>query len=178
MAIKGYIASSMDGYIASLDGKVEFLSNYQHIDCGYDAFIADISTIVMGRKTYEAILSFGVDWPYSNQHTWVLTSHDNLPVEDASVQLWTKGIDALIEKLKLPEAGNTWVVGGAQLQASFINKRALDTLEVFLMPEILGIGVPLFPEGLISAQTIKSVQASMIDETVIRHVYQFNTTKP
>ena len=139
MAIKGYIASSMDGYIASLDGKVEFLSNYQHHDCGYDAFIADISTIVMGRKTYEAILSFGVAWPYPKQHTWVLTSHDNLPVEDASVQLWTKGIDVLIEKLKLPEAGNTWVVGGAQLQASFIDKRALDTLEVFLMPEILGM---------------------------------------
>ena len=69
-------------------------------------------------------------------------------------------------------------MGGAQLQASFIDKRALDTLEVFLMPEILGNGVPLFPEGLISAQTIQSVQASMIDETVIRHVYQFNTTKP
>ena len=69
-------------------------------------------------------------------------------------------------------------MGGAQLQASFIDKRALDTLEVFLMPEILGIGVPLFPEGLISAQTIKSVQASMIDETIVRHVYQLNTTKP
>ena len=39
MAIKGDIASSMDGYIASSDGQVDFLTDYQHIDCGYDDFI-------------------------------------------------------------------------------------------------------------------------------------------
>ena len=174
MAIKGYIASSMDGYIASSDGQVEFLTDYQHIDCGYDAFIAGIDTIVMGRKTYETILAFGVAWPYPQQKTWVLTSREDVVVESERICLWNQGLDALIAMLKTPEMGNTWVVGGAELQAAFIEKRALDTLEVYLMPVMLGTGVALFPRGAISQQTIKQVLTSLIAGTVIKHIYHFD----
>ena len=174
MAIKGYIASSMDGYIASSDSQVDFLTDYQHIDCGYDAFIAGIDTIVMGRKTYETILAFGVAWPYPQQKTWVLTSREDLRVENERICLWNQGLDALIAELKQPEAGNTWVVGGAELQAAFIDKRALDTLEVYLMPVMLGTGIALFPKEAIAKQTIKQVHTSLIDGTVIKHTYHFD----
>lgn len=174
MAIKGYIASSVDGYIASSAGQVDFLADYQHIDCGYDAFIADIDTIVMGRKTYEAILSFGVAWPYPEQKTWVLSSHAGVAVAHTSIQLWAHSLDVLIAMLKRPESGNTWVVGGAQLQAAFIDKRALDSLEVYVMPVILGSGIALFPAGLIARQTIKQLHTSLIDGTIIKHIYQFD----
>ena len=174
MAIKGYIASRMDGYIASSDGQVDFLTDYQHIDCGYDAFIAGIDTIVMGRKTYETILAFGVAWPYPQQQTWVLTSREDLHVENERICLWKQGLDALIAELKRPETGNTWVVGGAELQAAFIDKRALDTLEVYLMPVMLGTGIALFPKEAIAKQTIKQVHATLIDGTVIKHTYHFD----
>ena len=174
MAIKGYIASSMDGYIASSDGQVDFLTDYQHIDCGYDAFIAGIDTIVMGRKTYETILAFGVAWPYPQQQTWVLTSREDLRVENERICLWKQGLDALIAELKRPEAGNTWVVGAAELQAAFIDKRALDTLEVYLMPVMLGAGIALFPKEAIAKQTIKQVHTALIDGTVIKHTYHFD----
>lgn len=53
--IKGYIATSADGYIATPDGSVAFLAPFQSIDCGYDDFIQDIDIVIMGRKTYEVI---------------------------------------------------------------------------------------------------------------------------
>ncbi|WP_227562109.1 hypothetical protein [Acinetobacter bereziniae] len=59
--MRGYIAASADGYIATLDGSVEFLTPFQSIDCGYDDFIKEIDIILMGRKTYEVICSFGTE---------------------------------------------------------------------------------------------------------------------
>lgn len=61
--IKGYIATSADGYIATQDGSVDFLTPFQSIDCGYDDFIKDIDIVIMGRKTYEVICSFDGEWP-------------------------------------------------------------------------------------------------------------------
>lgn len=60
MLFKGYIAASADGYIAAKNGSVEFLNDFQNIDCGYDEFICDVDIFIMGRKTYEVITSFGV----------------------------------------------------------------------------------------------------------------------
>ncbi|WP_228256796.1 dihydrofolate reductase family protein [Acinetobacter sp. WCHAc060033] len=71
--IKGYIATSADGYIATKDGSVEFLTPYQAIDCGYNDFIQEIDIVVMGRKTYEVICSFGGEWPYPNQKGFIVT---------------------------------------------------------------------------------------------------------
>ncbi|MCT9976873.1 hypothetical protein M2R48_00795 [Acinetobacter sp. I-MWF] len=72
--IKGYIATSADGYIATLDGSVAFLAPFQSIDCGYDDFIQDIDIVIMGRKTYEVICSFAEAWPYPNQKGFIVTS--------------------------------------------------------------------------------------------------------
>ncbi|MEY4029012.1 MAG: hypothetical protein RJA90_197 [Bacteroidota bacterium] len=65
--IKVFIATSLDGYIADLNGSVDFLYDYPDIegeDMGYLAFIASIDALVMGRKTFETVLGFDVDWPY------------------------------------------------------------------------------------------------------------------
>lgn len=61
MSIRGYIACSADGYIAKKDGSVTFLDEFVKFDCGYDRFLAPIRTIIMRRKTYETIASFGVE---------------------------------------------------------------------------------------------------------------------
>lgn len=64
--IKVFIATSLDGYIADLNGFVDFLYDYPDTegeDMGYQAFIASIDALVMGRKTFETVLGFDVDWP-------------------------------------------------------------------------------------------------------------------
>ena len=63
-----YIATSLDGFIATSDGNIDWLyeiPNPSHSDYGYAEFMSGIDAIVMGRKTFEKVLSFG-DWVYDN----------------------------------------------------------------------------------------------------------------
>ena len=62
--IRIYIAQSLDGYIARLDGAIDWLRPFDTVDYSYEKFFADIGTVVMGRKSYELARSFG-DWPYA-----------------------------------------------------------------------------------------------------------------
>ena len=116
------------------------------MDYGYEAFIAQIGTVVLGRRTYDQIPSFGVGWPYPGRRGLVVTSR---PLAEAypGVSAWTQGIEPLIPYLRDLAGADVWVVGGAQLQWAFIEAGALDVLELFLIPVLLGDGVKLFPKA-------------------------------
>ena len=67
LELKLYIATSLDGYIATADGSVEWLDAYQsdEEDYGYHRFYDSVDTLLMGGNTNRTILGFGCDWPYS-----------------------------------------------------------------------------------------------------------------
>lgn len=73
--LKLYIATSLDGYIATADGSVEWLDAYQSDEEDYDyhRFYDSVDTLLMGGNTNRAILGFGCDWPYAGKQTWVLS---------------------------------------------------------------------------------------------------------
>lgn len=171
--IKGYIATSADGYIATQDGFVDFLTPFQSIDCGYDDFIKDIDIVIMGRKTYEVICSFDGEWPYPNQKGFIVTSQPHLALCHPSLSVWGLGIHALVNHLKQNFKGNVWIVGGTQLQNTFIEQNLINSLEVFIMPVLLGSGIPLFPSFNSHGYRLKSINAEMIENTIIKHTYIF-----
>ncbi len=149
MKIRGYMAMSADGYIADSEGGVSWLDPFNSVDAGYDAFFAEIGTIVFGRLTYEQTLTFTGDWTfdkaYAGKRCIVVTSK---PLADqAGVERWTAGVPALIETLKADpgEGGDAWVIGGAMLQSAFIDAGAMDRLDLFVIPVLLGDGVRAFP---------------------------------
>lgn len=171
--IKGYIATSADGYIATKDGSVDFLEPFQDIDCGYDDFIKTIDIVMMGRKTYEVIASFGGEWPYPNQTGFIVTSDQHLQLIHPSLSLWNKSPSELIEHLEQNFEGNVWVVGGTQLQNSLIENNLLSSLEIYVMPVLLGDGIPLFPSFTTPQRPLKSITAEMIHGKIIKKVYTF-----
>jgi dihydrofolate reductase len=70
MRNKVFIATSFDGYIADKDGGIEWLTNIPHpssSDGGFSHFMESIDAILMGRKTFEKVLSFGIEWPYTKK---------------------------------------------------------------------------------------------------------------
>lgn len=140
--IVGYMAVSLDGYIADANGGVGWLDEFQTADTGYDAFIAGIRTVVLGRTTYDQVRDFG--WPYDGRRGLVVTSRALGPAPDG-VMAWEKGIAALVEHLRALSDGDVWVVGGARLQQAMLEADAIDRLDLFVMPVTLGAGVPLFP---------------------------------
>ena len=65
---KVFIATSIDGYIADIHGNIEWLDsipNPDGIDMGYYSFFDGIDAILMGRSSFEKVLSFGIEWPYT-----------------------------------------------------------------------------------------------------------------
>jgi dihydrofolate reductase len=143
--IVGYIATSLDGFIVDADGSLQWLYEAA-VELGehhYEIFINRIATLVMGRATYDWLLKEGVPAPYPNQRTIVVTSRPlDAPPE---IEIWSKGIDPLIAELRALDNGDVWMLGGGQLQMAFIERGALDEIEIYLMPRIIGGGAPLFP---------------------------------
>ena len=149
-----YVAASVDGYIARSDGSVDWLEpppetggetgRSRAEDYGYSEFIAGVGVVLMGRVTYEQILSFGA-YPYPGTAGYVF-SHTRAGEQDDNVQ-FVDGSDlaGLVARLKAAQAGNLWLVGGGQLVREFLRLDLIDRIELFIAPVILGDGIPLFP---------------------------------
>jgi dihydrofolate reductase len=171
--IVGYIATSLDGYIATAAGTLDWLTRYETVDFGdyaYGNFIKTINTVVMGRSTYDFIANEAGPWPYAGQRTIVVTSRpvQNLP---PGVELWASGIDELVADLRADE-GRVWMAGGGRLQMAFIERGALDEIEVFVVPELIGGGLALFPAtGFAMTPTL--VSATTFPPGVVRLHYRF-----
>ncbi|WP_139852189.1 dihydrofolate reductase family protein [Acinetobacter pullicarnis] len=69
--------------------------------------------------------------------------------------------------------GQAWVVGGTQLQSAFIEKKLLDSLEIYEMPVFLGDGIALFPASKHPPYALQAMSAELIAEKVIKKVYYF-----
>lgn len=170
--VKLYIAASLDGKIARPDGSVDWLHEYptpEGEDYGYGKFYASIGTVVMGRKTYEEILGYDVDWPYPDARTVVVTSDPDLATPTPNTVL-LHGIEAAtIRSLAEETDGHLWLVGGGHLIAAFLTAGLIDEMTVTLIPKVLGAGIPLFPDNcpetefkLLSAESFSSGFVNLI----------------
>jgi dihydrofolate reductase len=144
--ILGYIAASLDGFIADSNESLDWLMTRGDMELGehdYNIFIKSIRTVVMGRATYDWMAAQSVDWPYAEQRVIIVTSH---PIDNPVAPLETRtDIDALVAELRALQDGDVWMLGGGRLQMAFMERGALDELEVYVISEIIGGGSPLFP---------------------------------
>lgn len=99
----------------------------------------------MGRKTYEEILGFGIEWPYDNCKSFIVTSDPNYQTKTENTVTINRVDDQHIDKIRLASKKNIWLVGGGQLITEFINNNLIDEMTLSLIPTILGKGIRLFP---------------------------------
>ena len=144
MKITYYVASSLDGYIAKEDGDVSWLEelNISMEETGYDEFYSTVDALVMGRKTYEMIVSFG-QWPYDDKPVWVCSSNSIDAMKGCNLQSEKTPLDACNEAQK-QGVKHLWLVGGGKLASSFLEDKLLTNLSISQMPIILGGGIRLF----------------------------------
>lgn len=171
--IVGYIAASLDGFIADGDDGLDWLFAYDGIDLGehdYRQFIKSIRTVVMGRATYDFLEKDGAPWAYGEQRVLVVTSR---PIADPKGPLETRSdIDALVAELRGLDDGDVWMLGGGRLQMAFIERDALDEIEIYVMPELLGGGKPLFPPTGFR-RGVRLIEASPLGRGCVRLHYGF-----
>lgn len=141
-----YIATSLDGFIATSDGSIDWLyeiPNHSHSDYGYAEFMSGIDAIVMGRKTFEKVLSFG-DWVYDKPVFILSNTLTELPqdIVDKGTIVRVE-INKLIEQLNFQGYKNLYIDGGQTIQ-SFLKEDLIDEMIITVVPIILGDGFPLF----------------------------------
>jgi dihydrofolate reductase len=136
---------SLDGYIARLNGDVDFL--FMPKDYSMAPFFSTIDTAVMGRKTLDAALRMGGgSFGGSSMATYVF-SHSKPAGERDGVVFVNQSPAAFIAKLRKRPGKNLWLMGGGELARDFLKADLVDELYLGIVPVLLGEGIPLFPTG-------------------------------
>lgn len=166
--IKLSLAVSLDGFIADEAGSVDWLEPYPAEDFGLDSLMDAMGVVVMGRTTYDQVVGFG-HWPYEGKRAIVLT---NRPFKPATPQteLWSGDIAPLAKKLLDAGRGDIWLLGGGATARAFLAAGCIHTLETFVVPVLLGRGVPLFGEGT-PAAALRLLRAEALAKGVVRLAY-------
>lgn len=150
-----YIATSADGYIATLDGGVDWLHTAGNLDAemgdedmGFSAFMSSVDCMIMGRKCMEMISNMNLtpeQWFYGDMPIIVLSNTIKEPPENliGKVEMYSGNLHDLI--LKLEKNGNThaYIDGGSTI-TSFINHNLINEMTITKAPVLLGEGLPLF----------------------------------
>lgn len=161
-----YIATSVDGYIARPSGDLSWLPVPAAEDRDYRDFYSSIHTLLMGRKTYEKALATNSDFPYFDKETFVF-AHDGLSELPPTVRRVSEDAVNFVKSLKSKEGGGIWLVGGAHLIRSLLDAKLVDEMHLFLIPTLLGSGIPLFLEAqhehLLRLNEIKSHKAGIAE---------------
>jgi dihydrofolate reductase len=138
-----FIAMSLDGFIAKRNDDLSFLSivEQKSEDYGYSEFIKTVDTVILGRKTYDKVLSFGIPFPHAGKKTFVIT-HSNRP-SSGNIN-FTPNLESLILDLKKEAGKNIFVDGGAEIINQLMQQNFIDEFIISIIPVLLGEGIELF----------------------------------
>lgn len=159
MKTQYYVASTLDGYIATEDDSLDWLFPLGNLqESSYPNFIADVGALAMGSATYEWMLrnadtvaaETGSAWPYT-QPTWVFSSRELPEIPGADVRFARGNVSGFVDDMRAAAKGkNIWVVGGGDLAGQFFDAGLLDELIVQICSATLGKGKPLLPRRILS----------------------------
>ncbi len=144
MTVSVFVGASVDGFIARRNDDLDFLPPGGGEPHGYDEFMASVDALVIGRKTFDKVLSFGT-WPYGDKRVVVL-SHRPLDLSAAVggvVEQMAGPPAQIVSRLAATGARNLYVDGGITIQ-EFLRAGLIERLIITRVPVLIGDGVPLF----------------------------------
>ena len=144
MTVSVFIGTSVDGFIARTNGDLDWLPEGGGEPHGYDEFMASVDALVIGRNTFEKVLTFEA-WPYGGKRVVVLSSHPiDLSAARGGVVEHMSGSPAeIVSQLAATGAHHLYVDGGITIQR-FLRAGLIQRLIITRVPVLIGDGIPLF----------------------------------
>jgi dihydrofolate reductase len=139
-----FLATSVDGYIARPDGGLDWLKPFEGQEHGYTAFYKSVDAVVIGRGTYDVVLTFP-GWAYGRKRVIVCTHRAAAPSHGEEIT--GEEPRALAERLDREGVERVYLDGGALIR-SFLREGLVDEMTITVVPIVLGSGIPLFAAGL------------------------------
>lgn len=142
-----YIACSLDGYIAGPDGDLSFLESVQQPgeDYGYKVFNEQTDTVIMGRKTFDKIMSFGIPFPHKDKEKVYIITRSDMQDYD-NITFYGGSLLTLIKNLKQQPGKQIYCDGGGELVQALFQYDLFDEIILSIIPVYLGKGIRLFRE--------------------------------
>ena len=138
------VAVSLDGFIAGPKGEYDWIVSDPSID--FAALFREFDTAVMGRKTYDVARAQGVDASMPGIDVYVFSR--TLPAKEyPGVRILNDDPRKVVAALKQKPGKDIWLFGGGELFRSLLDAGLVDTVEVAVMPVLIGEGIPLLPAG-------------------------------
>jgi dihydrofolate reductase len=145
--LKYHVASTLDGFIARLDGTFDgFPTEGDHVD-DFLASHASYDAVLMGRKTYEVGSKVGVTDPYPTMKSYVF-SRSMKESPDPRIEIVSERACELVRHLKGEPGKDIWLCGGAELARTLFDERLIDEIIIKLNPILFGAGIPLVAGGV------------------------------
>lgn len=141
-----YIAMSTDGYIATPTDGLDFLSMVEKEgeDYGYAAFCAGVDTIILGRKTYDKVLSMGYEY-HPDKEVYVISRSKS--GSSGKARFYSGSLTELVKQLKSVPGKDIYCDGGAEIVNELLKGKLFDEIIVSVIPILLGDGIRLFKDG-------------------------------
>jgi dihydrofolate reductase len=136
------VAMSLDGYIAGPNGEADWIVIDSEVN--FAEIWAQFDTLLMGRRTYEAAIARLGKASFQGMKTFVVSrtlrqeDHPEVTILSELSQDWLKA-------LRTQSGKDIWLMGGGELFRFLLERDAVDTIEVSVIPVLLGGGVPLLP---------------------------------
>lgn len=142
-----FIATSLDGYIATTEGSLDWLFEAEgEGDNGFADFYESTDALIMGKSTYDHVMEMTENkYPHADRKSYVFTS-DTTAMHEA-IEFINEDVVTFTKRLKKEEGKNIWLIGGSQLLDAFMKKNLVDEYIITHAPVLLGNGIPLFREG-------------------------------
>lgn len=166
-----YIAMSLDGYIAKPNDDLSFLSLVQQDgeDYGYHAFIQSVDTVILGRKTYDWVMSQVPEFPHADKNTYVIT---RTPKPDiGKTTFYTGNLKELVSKLKQEDGQAIYCDGGAEIVNELLKEQFIDEFIISVIPILLGEGKRLFKDGQ-PEQALQLISVQSFDKGLVQLHYK------
>jgi len=168
-----FIATSLDGYIADIEEKLDWLPTSDVGDLGFEKFIESIDAIVMGKNTFNLVCSFGGNWPYSKPVFVASNSLKEIPHQLQSKATLIKGnpIDMLSD-LNAKGYENLYIDGGVTI-SNFLKEDLIDEMTITIIPILLGAGISLFGKSE-KRLNFKCIGSKVVNNIVQNHFKRNN----
>ena len=166
-----YISMSLDGYIADSNNSLDFLSvvEEENQDYGYFDFIKTIDTIIIGRKTYDKVLSMGFEYPHTDKEVYIITRNEDYT--SSNYKYFNGDLKELVKTLKNKEGAHIYCDGGAEIANELMHHKLIDEYIISIIPVMLGNGVRLFKDNR-PPENMKLISSNAYKKGVVQLHYQ------
>lgn len=166
-----YIATTLDGFIAKDNDDISFLSVVESPDedYGYSDFIKTVDTVIIVRRTYDKVLTFGGEFPHRDKKCYVI-SHTKKG-KDNNVEFYNGNIRELIANIRKTEGKNIFIDGGAQVVFELMKEKLIDKYVISIIPHLLGSGIRLFKADS-PEQKLKLIRSATFPSGLVQLWYE------